>query len=197
MSASETHYPQATTLALLAGRIRRDLQFSNIFLVDLTASLAYALATLLIISQGDLAPKGELALIWFGVAYLGLHAAKILLVIYLERQGGDAREFVGSERLVTSGFYAFSRNPVYLLSLAQSLIWSLALIFGSAGGHAAWVAYYLAPLLLYAHYWGMDRLIIPNEEAALRLKHPVEFGAYCARVRRWLGRRPQGGNASR
>ncbi len=188
MSASESQ-PQATMLDLVVRRVRRDLQFSNIFLVDLAASLAYALATLFVLSRDDFSCAGCLALIGLGVVYLGLHAAKIWLVMRLERQGGDARQFMGSERLVTAGFYSVSRNPVYCLSLAQSLIWSLALVAASTGEQAAGVAYALAPLLLYAHYWGMDRLIVPNEEAALRRRHPAEFDAYCARVRRWFGRR--------
>jgi protein-S-isoprenylcysteine O-methyltransferase Ste14 len=184
-------------LAFLAERVRRDLQFSNIFLVDLGASLAYAAATLFIVSRPDLTLSGRSALIWLGLTYLTLHAAKIWLVVYLERRGGDAREFVATETLVTSGFYAFSRNPVYLVSLIQSLVWSLALLVGAGGQSTAWVGYALAPLLFYAHYWGMDRLIIPNEEAALRQKHPEEFVAYCARVRRWLGRRAGAETASR
>ena len=67
------------------------------------------------------------------VAYAALHMLKIGLVWYLERSGGDAREFVGSDHLVTGGFYAYSRNPVYLLSLFQSFVWSLILICLAAG----------------------------------------------------------------
>ena len=187
LSVGRNHW---TMLAFLKERMRRDLQFSRIFLVDFAASAAYAAATLFLIALSEPKPLGAGALIFAGLAYTVLFSLKILLVIYLEKRGGDAREFVGSDTLVTSGVYAFSRNPVYVISLLQSLAWSLGLIGLVAAAHCcAWLGYLLAPTLLYAHYWGMDRLIVPNEEAALRARHPEAFAAYCARVNRWFGRR--------
>lgn len=188
MSLSEGR-GRSALLNFLADRVRRDLQFSNIFRVDFAAALAYTAATLYLLARNDLFPHAAPVLLALVAAYAVLHVVKILLVIYLERRGGDAREFVGSERLVTSGVYAFSRNPVYVLSLVQSFVWSLILVCLGAGHANAWLAHALALTLLYAHYWGMDRLIVPHEEAALRRKHPEEFAAYCARVRRWFGRR--------
>jgi len=186
MSLSEGR-KRSTLLAFFAERVRRDLQFSNIFRVDFTASLAYTSATLFFLARDDLSPPAARTLLVLAAVYAILHGVKVLLVIYLERRGGDAREFVGSERLVTSGVYAWSRNPVYVLSLVQSFVWSLILIGLGAGGPDAWLACALAPALLYGHYWGMDRLIVPHEEAALRRRHPEAFPAYCARVRRWVG----------
>lgn len=176
-------------LSFMAERFRRDLQFSNIFKVDFVASAGYTIATIYLLRQHDTSFHAAPLLMPLAFAYAALHVLKIMLVIYLERQGGDAREFVGSEQLVTTGFYAYSRNPVYVMSIAQSVVWSLFLVCLGAGQRDAFIAYALAPLLLYAHYWGIDRLIIPNEEAALAKKHPDAFAAYCARVRRWLGRR--------
>jgi protein-S-isoprenylcysteine O-methyltransferase Ste14 len=177
-------------IAFLADRVRRDLQFSRIFLVDFAASAAYAAGTLVLLGLADPTESGARALIFAAMGYALLFVLKIALVVYLEKSGGDAREFVGSETLVTSGFYSFSRNPVYVMSLLQSLVWSLGLAGLGVGGHSfAWLAYLCAPTLLYGHYWGMDRLIVPNEEAALRARHPEAFAAYCAEVNRWLGRR--------
>lgn len=174
--------------AFFQERIRRDLQFSNIFLVDFTVSMAYAIATAIFLARSDPARLDFIAIAACVLAYAALHIAKILLIVHLERQGGDAREFVGSEQLVTDGVYAWSRNPVYLISLVQSVAWSLGLLCMTAGTHDYWIAFGLAPVLLYAHYWGQDRLIIPNEEAALLKRHPQAFPAYCARVNRWFGR---------
>lgn len=182
------HNKPSSILGFIARRIRQDLQFSRIFLVDFAASAAYAATTLLLLALGDPSDGGARALIFAAMGWSLFCALKILLVVNLEKSGGDAREFVGSETLVTSGFYRFSRNPVYVMSLFQSLCWSLGLIGLGASGHPyACVAYLTAPLLLYGHWWGMDRLIVPNEEAALRAKHGADFDAYCAKVRRWLG----------
>lgn len=175
--------------AFLRDRVRRDLQFSNIFLVDFCVAAAYAIATLFFSARNtvDIPQAREIALLV--LAYIALHIGKILLIVHLEKQGGDARQFVGSDQLVTGGVYALSRNPVYLISLVQSAIWSLGLVVLTAQGGDQWLAIALGFALLYAHYWGQDRLIIPNEEAALLQRHPQAFPAYCARVNRWFGRK--------
>jgi protein-S-isoprenylcysteine O-methyltransferase Ste14 len=177
-------------LAFFVERVRRDLQFSRIFLVDLAASGAYAAITLLFLALAAPSETGARDLLLAAMGWTAFCALKIALVVHLEKRGGDAREFVGSETLVTGGVYAYSRNPVYVMSLLQSLCWSLGLIGLGLDGHPyGCLAYLAAPLLLYVHWWGMDRLIVPNEEAALRARHPEEFAAYCARVNRWIGRR--------
>lgn len=177
-----------SVLSSVKRRVREDMQFSNIFTVDLVASIGYLLATLLLAPGAELAPARVAAISALPLAYASLHIAKILFVVYLEKSGGDAKQFVGSDRLVTSGVYAYSRNPVYLVSIIQSFLWSILLIALAAGQPIAWIGYALAPALLYGHFWGIDRLIIPNEEAALMRVHPEKFAAYAARVRRWWGR---------
>jgi protein-S-isoprenylcysteine O-methyltransferase Ste14 len=180
----------SSVLGVIARRIRQDLQFSRIFLVDFAASASYAAATLILLGLADPTERGACALILAALGWLSFFVLKILLVVYLEKRGGDAREFVGSETLVTSGVYALSRNPVYVMSLLQSLCWSLGLVGLGLSGHPyAGLAFFAAPVLLYGHWWGMDQLIVPHEEAALRAKHGDAFAAYCAKVNRWLGRR--------
>lgn len=188
MSLSEGQ-GRSTALTFLMERAQRDLQFSKIFRVEFVASMGYAAATVYFLDRNDLTPQAAPILMLLALLFAALHMTKILLVIYLERQGGDAREFVGSEQLVTSRFYAYSRNPVYVLSIAQSFVWSLVLICLGAGGREQLIALTVAALLLYGHYRSIDRFIIPNEEAALACKHPEQFAAYCARVNRWLGRK--------
>ncbi|WP_442753457.1 methyltransferase family protein [Methylocystis sp. JAN1] len=189
MSLSTYNKP-SSILAFVARRVRQDLQFSRIFLVDFAASASYAATTLILLGLAGPTEGGAGALIAAGLGWILFFVLKILLVVYLEKSGGDAREFVGSETLVTSGVYAFSRNPVYVMSLFQSLCWSLGLVGLGLSGHPyRCLALLAAPTLLYGHWWGMDRLIVPHEEAALRAKHSEAFAAYCARVNRWFGRR--------
>ena len=183
------HSKPLSALASAAGRVRRDLQFSRIFTVDLVASAGYVAATLFFLQDAEASPLGLALILALIAAYAGLHVAKIFLIIHLERQGGDARQFVGSDTLVTSGFYGWSRNPVYAVTIVQSLIWTLLLARLACGQPMAWLGYLVAPLLLAGHFRGIDRLVIPHEEAALRNAHPEAYALYARQVRRWFGRR--------
>jgi protein-S-isoprenylcysteine O-methyltransferase Ste14 len=175
-----------SALAWLSRRFYRDLEFSRIFLVEFSVTAAYVAATALVILLD--APSSVEPLVPLVLAYSALFFLKIALVFYLERRGGDAREFGEPDQLVKTGAYALSRNPVYLISLAQSFVWSLGLCGLVVAGRLGIVAAtFAAPALLYAHFMAMDRLIVPYEETALRGRHPEAFAAYCARVHRWFG----------
>jgi protein-S-isoprenylcysteine O-methyltransferase Ste14 len=79
-----------------------------------------------------------------------------------------------ARRLVTSGPYRLTRNPMYLaltiayvgVALAMNLLWPLPFL--------------ILPL------WVLDRKIIPFEEANLARIFGAEYRAYRARVRRWI-----------
>lgn len=79
-----------------------------------------------------------------------------------------------ASRVVSSGVFRFSRNPMYLgmslLLLALALYQSQALSF-------VWVAGYVAYL---------DRFQIRPEERALEAHFGDEYRAYVAAVRRWI-----------
>lgn len=79
-----------------------------------------------------------------------------------------------SSQLVVSGFYRYSRNPMYLGMLCLLLAWGLWL--------AQWVAF--AGPLLWA-LW-IDRWQIVPEERALQARFGEAYTRYCQRVRRWL-----------
>jgi protein-S-isoprenylcysteine O-methyltransferase Ste14 len=76
--------------------------------------------------------------------------------------------------LVTSGVYAFTRNPMYVgltiaylgLTAQQRLLWALPFL--------------ALPLTALA------RVIIPFEETRLRRLFGDAYTTYCARVRRWI-----------
>jgi protein-S-isoprenylcysteine O-methyltransferase Ste14 len=79
-----------------------------------------------------------------------------------------------NNKLVTTGVFALTRNPMYLSLTLLTL------------GAAIWVGQplmYLAPLLMYLV---ADRAFIPFEEAKMRAQFGEAFEAYCKRVRRWL-----------
>jgi protein-S-isoprenylcysteine O-methyltransferase Ste14 len=76
--------------------------------------------------------------------------------------------------LVTTGFYNYSRNPMYLGSLG----WLLAFVifFGNL------LNILLLPIFVYL----VNRLYIHKEEHALEELFGDEFRAYKTRVRRWI-----------
>jgi len=76
--------------------------------------------------------------------------------------------------VVTSGVYAYTRNPMYLgLSIAY---------LGGVLATGMWWPLFLLPLVLLL----IVLLVISREEAHLHERFPDEFGAYRATVRRWL-----------
>ncbi len=79
--------------------------------------------------------------------------------------------------LVTDGFYAFSRNPMYVGMVMAGL--GAALFTATLAGVILAAAYALVVRYRY----------IAFEERALREKFGDGYDAYCRRVGRWLGRR--------
>jgi protein-S-isoprenylcysteine O-methyltransferase Ste14 len=75
---------------------------------------------------------------------------------------------------VVGGPYRFTRNPMYV-SLA-ALYLGVALILNS------WWPVVLLPVVLIF----IQGAVIAREERYLRARFPVEYPAYCSRVRRWL-----------
>ena len=79
-----------------------------------------------------------------------------------------------NNKLVTSGVFGLTRNPMYLAMTLVCL------------GAAIWMGLplmYLAPLLMFlVANWAF----IPFEEAKMRRQFGETFDAYCKRVRRWI-----------
>jgi protein-S-isoprenylcysteine O-methyltransferase Ste14 len=76
--------------------------------------------------------------------------------------------------LVSTGVYAFTRNPMYLGMLLVLVAWALYLSNLAAAA--------LVPLFVPC----LNRLQILPEERVLRAKFGAAFDAYAARVRRWI-----------
>ncbi|WP_116472612.1 methyltransferase family protein [Zobellella maritima] len=79
-----------------------------------------------------------------------------------------------ASRLVVTGVFRWSRNPIYLGDLLLLLAWFM------------WLGQ-LANLLLLAGYVGyMNRFQIMPEERILAQRFGDAYLNYCARVRRWI-----------
>ncbi|TCP42968.1 methyltransferase family protein [Rhodovulum marinum] len=78
------------------------------------------------------------------------------------------------DKLVTTGLYRFSRNPIYLADAA--ILLGLILIWD------ALPSLVLLPVFIKVIEWRFIR----REEALIRAHFGAAFDAYCARVRRWL-----------
>lgn len=79
-----------------------------------------------------------------------------------------------ADRLVSSGIFKRSRNPIYL---GDALI-----LAGLALRWEAPIALLLVPLFMFTI---TQRFIIP-EENRLRVKFRADFARYCQKTRRWL-----------
>ncbi len=89
----------------------------------------------------------------------------------------DPRADAHPSSLVTGGFNAYSRNPMYL-GMA-------GLLLANAARRPAPIA--LLPLVGFAAW--LDRRQIPMEEEALRAQFGGDYDRYSARVPRWIAPR--------
>ncbi len=78
------------------------------------------------------------------------------------------------QKLITTGIFALSRNPIYLADVI--LLAGLSLRWGAVSGLA------LAPVLA----WILQQRFIHDEEARLRASFGMQADAYLARTRRWI-----------
>jgi protein-S-isoprenylcysteine O-methyltransferase Ste14 len=90
--------------------------------------------------------------------------------------------------LVTDGIYGYSRNPAYLVTIVQNVLWSLLLMMTIIGHPVNIVTLAVILVLPLAHFLLLDR-VIRQEEADLARWHPAAFAGYAASVNRWIGRR--------
>jgi protein-S-isoprenylcysteine O-methyltransferase Ste14 len=115
---------------------------------------------------------------WTRWAGWGLIDGGVLLMLWAALQMFALRTTVNPygrpQKLVVSGPFRLSRNPIYL---ADSLVYcGIALLLASAW---PWL---LLPALILC----MNRCVIRHEEALLAQMFGEQFQAYRTRVRRWL-----------
>ncbi len=144
-----------------------------VFGVPLLAGIAMQWVVPLSLPPGAL----RVALTLVGAA---MFAAGIVLAIAARRefarhsQSMEPRRSIS--RIVDSGVFSLSRNPLYL-GIAVGLA-GASLTFNNL-----WILLMLLPAVIACHY-----ILIAPEERYLRQKFGNEYLNYAGRVRRWLGR---------
>jgi protein-S-isoprenylcysteine O-methyltransferase Ste14 len=168
-------------------------KFAPTFVIDVVVSLAFVAAVLPVWAVEIAVYRGLLMAPTFviGVLILACYLGKILVVLHLDLRGGDARAYVKSSTLVTTGPYGWSRHPTYLLALIQFVLWgALALYLQAFAPTWRWPLLAAAFGLPTLFFLVNDHIVMPSEEAMLSRLHPEEFAAYARRVHRWFGRKP-------
>jgi protein-S-isoprenylcysteine O-methyltransferase Ste14 len=146
--------------------------FEVIFGVPFLAGIGLQLAVPASLPRGFLAPfiaAGGAGLIVAGITFI------ILARRELAQHGQPTDPGFPTSKLVTTGVFAVSRNPLYLggtcllagTALAFSLLWSFVL---------------LLPPIVACHH-----LLVAPEERYLAAKFDGEYIQYAASVRRWFG----------
>lgn len=147
--------------------------FEVIFGVPYLAGIGLQLAVPVSLPRGFYAPVmvlGGAVLIVTGLTFIVLARRE------LAQHGQPTDPGLPTSKLVTTGVFSVSRNPLYLggtcllagIALALNLLWSLVL---------------LLPAVVACHY-----LLTAPEERYLAAKFGIEYVRYAASVRRWLGR---------
>ena len=109
-----------------------------------------------------------------GVVILAGLALLIWAATTFRRAGTEVRTGQPAARIVTTGPYRHTRNPIYIGMF-------LGLVGLAAGFDSLWLLVLLAPFYLLIRYG-----VVAREEAYLELKFGDAYRAYRARVRRWL-----------
>ena len=138
----------------------------------LFAGFMYLLATYLPVGYFEFYGRLLLVKILLGAAIL---IGTISLFQFLRAKTSiDPLNPSKAQKLVTSGLYNYSRNPMYLTMLLILLAWGLWL------GNA----FNTVTAALFVAY--MNRFQIIPEEEALKKKFDKDFEKYMIKVRRWF-----------
>ncbi len=125
-------------------------------------------------------PRGQLTLVFVstGVALLILG---VILVAQARREfrryGQPTDPGQPTDKIVTTGVFSFSRNPLYLGGIV--ILVGLALVL-----NWPWLIALLLPAVVVCHY-----ILIVPEERYLSDKFGEEYRLYTERVGRWIGRK--------
>lgn len=140
--------------------------------VALVGALMWFVDARVPVARIEVALRGPVVALLAGAGFV-----LMLLAVFALWRGGTTVDPVRparASRLITTGVFAHTRNPVYLGDLLWLAAWAVWL------GNAVSA---LLPLLFLLWISGVQ---IRAEEAALAERFGAEFDAYRARVRRWL-----------
>jgi protein-S-isoprenylcysteine O-methyltransferase Ste14 len=107
----------------------------------------------------------------------GIACTLWMMALHFLASPGSFLELGPTQKLLTPGPYAFSRNPMYLFELAFWFGW--ALFYGS-------IAVLIGFLFWFALF---NFVIVPREERDLEARFGEAYRAYKTRGPRWLGLR--------
>jgi protein-S-isoprenylcysteine O-methyltransferase Ste14 len=135
----------------------------------------FILCPLLVIAFELVLHRGRLTIVPWGAPFLAWGYLQYRLAgrYRLPRAGGSAGMEVPPERIITTGPYRYTRNPMYLGHLI--FLAGLAVLF--------WSWFGLIVLVLRA-LWFHRRAL--HDEARLEKIFGAEYSAYRARVKRWI-----------
>ena len=113
-----------------------------------------------------------------GVALIaGAILIDVLAVLAFRRHHTTILPNKGANRLITTGIFAWSRNPVYL--------GNFMLVAGAGLLSGIWALVLAAPVALLA----TKKLAVEREEQHLSLKFGNDWKIYRQRTRRWFGQK--------
>jgi protein-S-isoprenylcysteine O-methyltransferase Ste14 len=163
----------------MANRISTDVAhksgwqtFEVVFGIPFLAAIALQLAVPLSLPRAFLTP----AIIPGGAALTIVGAALVVLARRNFAEHGQPTDpGRPTSKLVTSGVFSVSRNPLYLGGVCILVGIALAL-------NLPWVLVLLLPALVACHY-----VLIAPEERYLAAKFGEEYRTYATTVHRWIG----------
>jgi protein-S-isoprenylcysteine O-methyltransferase Ste14 len=147
--------------------------FEVVFGIPFLVAIALQLAVPLSLPRGLLTP----VIILVGAALIIVGAALVVLARREFAQHGQPTDpGHPTSKVVTTGVFSVSRNPIYLGGVCILVGIALAV-------NLPWVFVLLLPALVACHY-----ILIAPEERYLTAKFGEEYTTYTASVYRWLGR---------
>ena len=112
----------------------------------------------------------SLAILFIGIGM----SISLYCVRTFKRKDVDVKPWKATSRLITTGIYRLSRNPIYL---SFALV-NLGIAFAA---DSLWIMLMTIPFIAV-----MDRYVIAKEERYLEHKVRAEYRAYQAQTRRWI-----------
>ncbi len=134
--------------------------------------LMYVLDRFLPVGEFEFFGKQELAMFLFGLGFLVILIS--VIQFFVTKTTVDPMNPNKTRKLVTTGIYNFTRNPMYL----GMLLFLLA--FGLKLGNA------FNTLLAAGFVYWMNHFQIKPEEEVLLEKFGKEYSIYCKLTRRWF-----------
>jgi len=148
------------------------LKIPPVIVLLVFVGLMYALAKVLPVGYFDFLGRRYLMYGLLGVAiFIGFVA---LVQFFKNKTTIDPTRPAKATKLVTSGLYRFSRNPMYLAMLLLLLAWGL------------WLGNAFNTIIAVSFVYYMNAFQIVPEEEALTAIFGKQYRHYCKAVRRWF-----------